>query len=67
MAFKKAADFDSTKFREQLSEIRTNVAESRKKRLAKESSNKTRASFKSGQDKFKNKFNRSDGSGQKRW
>ncbi len=67
MAVKKGSDFDSSQFREQLNDIRKKVAESRKKRLAKEASSKARASFKSGQDKFKNRFGSNSDSGQKRW
>ncbi len=67
MAVKKGSDFDSTQFREKLNDIRNDVAESRKKRLAKEASSKTRASFKSGQDRFKGRFGKDSDSAQKRW
>ncbi len=69
MAFKQAAQIDSTEFREKLADVRETVATERKKRLAGTSTPSMLSTFRSGQEKAKSKksVDSNAGFGRKKW
>ena len=69
MAFKQAAQVDSTEFREKLADVRETVVQERKKRLAGTSTQQMLSTFHSGQEKAKSKKSVDSGAGfgRKKW